>query len=57
LTDKGFKKAEYIQAASNLPAGLDSPVPIFETVLLVDNAKLIGNPDCLVTASAISVVH
>jgi hypothetical protein len=27
-----------------IPIGFDSPVPIFETVLLTDSAKLSGNP-------------
>ncbi|MPN05312.1 hypothetical protein SDC9_152562 [bioreactor metagenome] len=50
----GFTKSSLI---SSLPTGFASPVPILETVLLVDNAKEIGNPVFFVTDSAISVVH
>jgi hypothetical protein len=33
-----------VSGISNFPIGFDSPVPIFETVLLTDSAKLSGNP-------------
>ncbi len=48
---------EKSQGPSSSVECLDSPVPILETVLLVERAKLIGKPVFLVTDSAISFVQ
>ncbi|MNU02107.1 hypothetical protein D3C72_2457160 [compost metagenome] len=58
LMDNGFKNScTLFSGISRFPFGLASPVPILETVLFIDSAKLMGNPVSLVTDCASSLVH
>src|SRR5690606_10858807 len=57
-TDNGLRKGcTRSSLISSCPTGLASPVPILDTVLFPERAKLMGSPVFFITERAISRVH